>query len=206
MALVAHPTPERRGPVRLAAATVVVIAVAASLLGLEVAHAAAAPTLVATLRDPVNDVKAGDVDLTSVAVSRQDGNLVVRFTVRRPITDNVSYTASVATGVASWALVARRGGHVDSFLLYDLTTGGTSKVTGTISGRTATVRAPIAQLSGVTNATLGRVRAYFRAEPVRNRSGVADRAASTGPTVWFCLTDRKPRPRWGRCIWPGETR
>jgi hypothetical protein len=206
MAVVANPTLGRRRVMLLVAATVVVTVIAASLLGLAAAHAAVASTLVATLRDPVNDVKAGDVDLTSVAVSKQDGNLVVRFRVRRPITDNVSYTASVATGVASWGLVARRVGHVDSFLLYDLTTGGTSEITGRISGRTATVRAPIAQLSGTTNATLGRVRAYFRAEPVRGRSGVADRAASTGPTVWFCLTDRRPRPKWGPCIWPGQTR
>ena len=73
-------------------------------------------------------------------------------------------------------------------------------------GRTATVRAPIEALGGQTNATLGRVSAYFRAEPVGGRRGDADRAANTGPTVWFCLTDRRPRPKWGPCIWPGQVR
>ena len=64
----------------------------------------------------------------------------------------------------------------------------------------------IAQLAGQTNATLGRIRAYFRAEPVGGRNGDADRAATTGSTIWFCLTDRRPRPSWGPCIWPGQTR
>ena len=82
---------------------------AASLLAGAVAHAAtAAPA--ATLRDPANDVRAGDIDLTSISVSKRNGALVVRFTVRRPITDNVSYTASVGAGTGSWALVARRSG------------------------------------------------------------------------------------------------
>ena len=122
---------------------------------------------------------------------------MVRFTVRKAITDNVSYTASVRSGNGSWALVARRGAGVDSFLLYDLTLGRTTTVTGAIEGRTATVRAPIEALGGQTNATLGRVSAYFRAEPVAGRRGDADRAANVGPTVWFCLTDRRPRPEMG---------
>ncbi len=130
----------------------------------------------------------------------------MRFTVRTPITEDVSYTASVKAGVGSWALVARRGGGADSFLLYNLATGTTTPVTGSIRGRTATVTAPFAQLGGPTAATLGRVSAYFRAEPVGGRSGKADRAATTGPTVYFCLTDRKPRPKWGPCIWPGQVR
>ena len=185
---------------------VVVLTCASSLLGGVVALAAspaAAPA--ATLRDPANDVRAGDVDLTAVSVSKRAGDLIVRFTVRKPITDDVSYTASVAVSAGSWALVARRGGGVDSFLLYDLTNGTTTPVTGSINGRTATVRAPIGELGGQSNETLGRVRAYFRAEPIRGRSGEADRAA-TGPTVWFCLADRKPRPKWGPCIWPGQIR
>ena len=95
---------------------------------------------------------------------------------------------------------------VDSFLLYDLTFGRTTSVTGAIQGITATVRAPIEALGGQTNASLGRVSAHFRAEPVGGRSGDADRAASTGPTVYFCLTDRRPRPKWGPCIWPGQIR
>ncbi len=128
----------------------------------------------------------------------------MRFTVRRPITDNVSYTASVGAGSGSWALVARRSGGADSFALYNLSTGQTTNISGQIAGRTATVRAPIAALGGPTNATLGRLSAYFRAEPVGGRSGDADRAATTGPTVWFCLTDRRPRPKWGPCIWPGQ--
>jgi hypothetical protein len=160
----------------------------------------------ATLRDPANDVRAGDVDLTSISVGKRGEALVVRFTVRKPITDDVSYTASVGAGLGSWALVARRGGGADSFLLYDLSTGSTTPVTGAIRGRTASVAAPIAQLGGQTAATLGRVRAYFRAEPIGSRSGSADRAATTGPTVYFCLADRKPRPKWGRCIWPGQVR
>ncbi len=53
---------------------------------------------------------------------------------------------------------------------------------------------------------VGRVSAYFRAEPVGGRTGTADRAASAGPTVFFCLTDRRPRPHWGPCIWPGQVR
>ena len=77
---------------------------------------------------------------------------------------------------------------------------------GTIDGRTATIRAPISGLGGQTNGTLGRVQAYFRAEPVGGRSGATDRAASSGPTIWFCLTDRRPRPKWGPCIWPGQVR
>ena len=130
----------------------------------------------------------------------------MRFTVRRPITDNVSYTASVKAGAGSWALVARRSAGVDSFLLYNLATGTTTTVSGAIDGRTATVRAPISGLGGQTNGTLGRVQAYFRAEPVGGRSGATDRAASSGPTIWFCLTDRQPRPKWGPCIWPGQVR
>ena len=179
---------------------------AAPMLGGAVAHAAGVATPAATLRDPVKDVRAGDIDLTSVSISKRDGALVVRFTVRRPITDNVSYTASVKSGAGSWALVARRGAGADSFLLYDLSTGTTTNVTGAIAGRTATIRAPISELGGQTNSTLGRISAYFRAEPVGSRNGDADRAASTGPTVWFCLTDRRPRPRWGPCIWPGQIR
>jgi len=186
-----------------------VLACAASLLARAEAQAttsAAAAVPAATLRDPANDVRAGDVDLRSISVGKRDGALVVRFTVRRPITDNVSYTASVKTGAGSWALVARRSAGSDSFLLYNLATGTTTPVAGAIEGRTATVRAPIETLGGPTNETLGRVQAYFRSEPVGGRSGDADRAATTGPTIWFCLTDRRPRPKWGPCIWPGQLR
>jgi hypothetical protein len=180
---------------------------AAVLAGGGAAHADTAPApAAATLRDPANDARAGDLDLTSVAVSKRNGALVVAFTVRRPITDRVSYTASLAADGGSWALVARRSAGADSFLLYNLSTGTTTKVAGAIVGRTATVSAPIDELGGQSNATLGRVSAYFRAEPVGSRGGTADRAATTGPTVWFCLTDRRPRPRWGPCIWPGQTR
>ena len=127
---------------------------AGSLLGSAVALAAtAAPA--ATLRDPANDVRAGDIDLTSISVSKRNGALVVRFTVRRPITDNVSYTASVRSGAGSWALVARRSGGADSFVLYNLSTGQTTTISGQIAGRTATVRAPIAALGGQTNADAG---------------------------------------------------
>ena len=101
---------------------------------------------------------------------------------------------------------ARRGGGADSFLLYNLSTGSTTPITGAIRGRRATVTAPIAQLGGPTTASLGRVSAYFRAEPIGGRTGNADRAATTGPTMYFCLTDRKPRPKWGPCIWPGQVR
>ena len=190
-----------------AVVAVAALVCAVSMLGRAVARAASpAAVPAATLRDPRNDVRAGDLDLTSVSVSKRNGALVVRFSVRRPITDNVSYTASVAAGIGSWALVARRGAGTDSFLLYDLSAGRTTPITGVIAGRTATVRAPISELGGQTNGTLGRVRAYFRAEPVGGRSGDADRAASTGPTIWFCLTDRRPRPKWGPCIWPGQVR
>ena len=192
-------------------AAVAVLVCTAALLGRAGAHAAisgviAATVPAATLRDPANDVRAGDIDLTSISVSKRNGALVVRFTVRRPITDNVSYTASLKAGAGSWALVARRSAGVDSFLLYNLATGTTTTVAGAIDGRTATVRAPISGLGGQTNGTLGRVQAYFRAEPVGGRSGATDRAASSGPTIWFCLTDRQPRPKWGPCIWPGQVR
>jgi hypothetical protein len=190
-----------------AVAAVSVLVGAAALLGHAVARAASAAAVpAATFRDPANDVKAGDVDLRSISVGKQNGALVVRFTVRKPITKNVSYTASVKSATGSWALVARRGAGVDSFMLYDLTFGRTTSVTGAIQGRTATVRAPIEALGGQTDAALGRVSAYFRAEPVGGRSGDADRAANTGPTVYFCLTDRRPRPKWGPCIWPGQVR
>jgi hypothetical protein len=207
MAPLSKSTSQRRAVrVRVIAAAAVLVG-AASLLGAAVARgatAAAAPP--ATLRDPANDVRAGDIDLTSISVSKRNGALVVRFTVRRPITDNVSYTASLRAGAGSWALVARRGAGTDSFLLYDLSLGRTTAVTGVIEGRTATIRAPISDLGGPTTQTLGRVGAYFRAEPVGGRSGATDRAATTGPTAWFCLTDRRPRPRWGPCIWPGQIR
>lgn len=134
----------------------------------------------ATLRDPANDVRAGDIDLTSISVGKRRETLIVRFTMRKPITDNVSYTANVKAGAGSWALVARRGGGADSFLLYNLSTGSTTPVTGAIGGRTTTVKAAISQLGGQTPATLGRVSAYFRAEPIGGRSGDADRAATTG--------------------------
>ena len=114
----------------------------------------------------------------------------MRFTVRRPITDNVSYTASVKAGAGSWALVARRSAGVDSFLLYNLATGTTTTVSGAIDGRTATIRAPISGLGGQTNGTLGRVQAYFRAEPVGGRSGATDRAAF-GPTIRSASRDRR---------------
>jgi hypothetical protein len=179
----------------------------AAVLGRLVTPAhAEAPAAPATLRDPANDVRAGDVDLRRISVSKRDDALVVRFTVRGPITNNVSYTASVKAGAGSWALVARRSGTIDSFLLYNLSTGMTTPISGVIAGRSATVRAPIDSLGGPTNATLGRVQAYFRAEPVGGRGGDADRAATTGPTVFFCLTDRQPRPKWGPCIWPGQVR
>jgi hypothetical protein len=192
---------------RVVAAVSVLVCAAAGLLGHAVALGArAADVPAATFRDPANDVRAGDVDLRAISVGKQKGALVVRFVVRKPITDNVSYTASVRSGTGSWALVARRGAGVDSFLLYDLTFGRTISVTGAIQGATATVRAPIEALGGQTTASLGRVSAYFRAEPVGGRSGNADRAANTGPAVYFCLTDRRPRPKWGPCIWPGQSR
>ena len=209
MAPLTHSTSRTRGQRLGVIAAVAVLVCAASLLGRAGAHAAssivaAAAVPAATLRDPANDVRAGDIDLRSIAVGKRNGALVVRFMVRRPITDNVSYTASVKAGAGSWALVARRSAGVDSFLLYNLATGTTTTVSGEIDGRTATIRAPISGLGGQTNGTLGRVQAYFRAEPVGGRSGATDRAASSGPTIWFCLTDRRPRPKWGPCIWPGQ--
>lgn len=203
MGPVSNSTSQRSGAgLRVVAAVAVIVC--ASMLG-AAAHAGTdAAIRAATLRDPAHDVRAGDIDLTSISVSKRDGALVVRFTVRGPVTDDVSYTASVRAGVGSWALVARRSAGADSFLLYNLSTGATTNVTGAIEGRTARVRAPISQLGGQTNETLGRLSAYFRAEPVAGRSGDADRAATTGPTIWFCLTDRRPRPRWGPCIWPGQ--
>jgi hypothetical protein len=187
-----------------AVAALVCAAVLLGRAGARTAIAATGAVAPATLRDPANDVRAGDIDLTSISVAKRNDALVVRFTVRRTITDNVSYTASVKAGAGSWALVARRSAGVDSFLLYNLATGTTTTVSGAIDGRTATVRAPIASLGGQSNGTLGRVQAYFRAEPVGGRSGATDRAASSGPTIWFCLTDRRPRPRWGPCIWPSQ--
>jgi hypothetical protein len=188
-------------------AAVAVLVCAGALLGRLVTPAhAAVPVSPATLRDPANDARPGDIDLTAISVGKQNGDLVVRFTVRRPITDNVSYTASIKAATGSWALVARRSAAVDSFLLYNLSTGTTTTISGAIRGRNASVRAPISMLDEQTSATLGRVQAYFRAEPVGGRSGAADRAGASGPTIWFCLTDRRPRPAWGRCIWPGQVR
>ncbi len=202
-----HSTSRPRGTgLRLIAAVAALVGAASLLTQTAGAGATAESVPPATLRDPANDVKAGDLDLRSISVAKRNGALTVRFMVRKPITDNVSYTASVKAGGGSWALVARRGAGADSFLLYNLTTGTTTPIAGTIKGRTATVSAPIDELGGQTNGTLGRVSAYFRAEPVSSRTGGADRAATTGPTVWFCLTDRKPRPKWGPCIWPGEVR
>ena len=132
----------------------------------------------ATLRDAAGDVRAGDLDLTSVSVAKTSGNLVVRFTVRKPITDNVVYTASVKQGTGSWALVARRGGGDESFTLFDLSSGLRTAVSGTIAGRTATISAPILML-GQTDATLGRVQAYFRAEPANGRNAQTDSVATT---------------------------
>ena len=201
--------PHPRGVWALVVTIVVLLGCAALLSGTAVAQPdATTVALAATLRDPANDVQSGDIDLTSIAISKRNDTLVVRFSVRKPITNNVSYTASVKAGAGSWALVARRGASAgsDSFMLYDLSTGRTTNITGQISGRTATVMAPISELDGQTSATLGRVSAYFRAEPVGGRKGAADRAASTGPTIWFCLTDRRPRPKWGACIWPGQIR
>ena len=97
-------------------AAVAVLVCAASILVQPVEPAqAAAAVPAATLRDPANDVRAGDIDLTSISVSKRDGALVVRFTVRRPITDDVSYTASVKAGAGSWALVARRSAETRLF-------------------------------------------------------------------------------------------
>ena len=207
MANAANSTSRGRGAGRGVGAAVGVLVCALWILGVGVVDASTAVGgQAATLRDPPNDVRAGDIDLTSISISKRAGALVVRFTVRRPISDDVSYTASVGAGAGSWALVARRSSGADTFLLYNLSTGTTTSVTGVIEGRTATVRAPISELGGQTNDTLGRLRAYFRAEPVGGRSGNADRAATTGPTIWFCLTDRRPRPRWGPCIWPGQIR
>lgn len=194
------------GGARLLVASAGLACAALALGGAVASSATSTSPAAATLRDPANDVRAGDIDLTSISVGKRGEALVVRFTVRKPITDDVSYTASVKTGVGSWALAARRGGGTDTFLLYNLATGSTTPVTGAIKDRTATVTAPIAALGGPTAATLGRVSAYFRAEPVGGRGGNADRAATTGPTVYFCLTDRKPRPKWGPCIWPGQIR
>ena len=211
MAPLSHSTSRARGQRRRMLAAVAALLCSAALLAGADAPAAtsgltAATVPAATLRDPANDVRAGDVDLRAISVGKQNGILFVRFTVRRSITDDVSYTASVKAGAGSWALVARRSAGVDSFLLYNLATGTTTTASGAVDGRTATVRAPIASLGGQTNGTLGRVQAYFRAEPIGGRSGAADRAASSGPTIWFCLTDRQPRPRWGPCIWPGQVR
>jgi hypothetical protein len=140
-------TSQRSGAgLRVVAAVAVIVC--ASMLG-AAAHAgtdAAVPA--ATLRDPAHDVRAGDIDLTTISVSKRDGALVVRFTVRGPVTDDVSYTASVRAGVGSCALVARRSAGADSFLLYNLSTGATTNVTGAIEGRTARVRAPISQPGG----------------------------------------------------------
>ena len=72
----------------------------------------------------------------------------MRFAVRRPISDDVSYTASIGAGAGSWALVARRNAGTDSFLLYDLSTGTTTTIAGVIKGRTATLRTPISELDG----------------------------------------------------------
>ena len=142
-----HSTSRARGQrLRVIAAVAVLVcaAVAARACRRACGHAAhRRDRPAATLRDPANDVRAGDIDLRSISVGKRNGALVVRFTVRRPITDNVSYTASVKAGAGSWALVARRSAGVDSFLLYNLATGTTTTVSGAIDGRTATVRAPI---------------------------------------------------------------
>ena len=104
MTPVPNPTSLRRRVSLRAVAAVSVLVCAAALLGHEVARGATAAAVpAATFRDPANDVRAGDVDLRAISVGKQNGDLVVRFTVRRPITDNVSYTASVRSGAGSWA-------------------------------------------------------------------------------------------------------
>ena len=126
----ARTTHERDWARLLAASTTLLCASFA--FGGAVASAATSASPAATLRDPANDVRAGDVDLTAISVGKLGGALVVRFTVRTPITDGVSYTANVKAGGGSWALVARRGDGADSFLLYNLSTGSTTPVTGAI--------------------------------------------------------------------------
>src|SRR4051812_48951222 len=88
----AHAAFESRGGRRVslrAVAAVSVLVCAAAFLGDSVAlGATAAAVPAATFRDPVNDVRAGDVDLRAISVGKQKGALVVRFTVRKPITDN----------------------------------------------------------------------------------------------------------------------
>ena len=156
-----------------------------------------------------HDVRSADLDLTSVTLSKRNGNLIVRFMVRGAITDDVSYTADIATGLAWARVVARRVSGKDSFVVSGA--GRMGDVTGEIRGRTATVTAPVSSFRAVGGGTLVRVRAYFWSVPAGNRKGMGDTAPDIGAAqtpsgiVWFCLSDLHPRPNFGPCLWPTAT-
>ena len=72
-------------------------------------------TLRVTLDDKANDAGPADLDLPSVSLAKRDGRVIVRVTVRGPITDNASYTTDMAIGVAYTRVVAKRKAGRDSF-------------------------------------------------------------------------------------------
>ena len=156
------------------------------------------------VRDPANDVRAGDVDLRAISVG--SGTAPGRAVHGAREDHRQRRATPQASGQATGRGRSSRGEAPESTPSCSTTSrsGGQQPSPERSRGATATVRAPIEALGGQTNATLGRVSAYFRAEPVAGRLGDADRAANVGPTVWFCLTDRRPRPKWGPCIWPGQ--
>ena len=207
MAPVSNPTSQRRRVSLRAVAAVSVLVCAAALLGHAVARGATAAAVpAATFRDPANDVRAADVDLRSISVGKQNGALVVRFTVRKPITRQRELHRK--RQVRYRVLGARRKARRRRRLLPALRPHAREDNQRHRSD-------PGAHRDG-QGSDRGPRRADERdarprqrllpGEPVGGRSGDADRAASTGPTVWFCLTDRRPRPKWGPCIWPGQVR
>jgi hypothetical protein len=221
-----HSLRQRPGnrPARVGSAAVVAL-IAGGMLYATVATAATPKSNgAATLADPVGDVRAADLDLTSVSLSKRDGNLVVRFTLRGKIADNVRYTADVALNIASARVVAKRVAGRDSF--YVDGDGGRAPASGRIQGRTVMVIAPMSSYmrsARLLAETLVRVRAYFWSQPAGQRSDgkkvdywsqptggrkngeIVDWAPQVGAPipVWFCLSDLRPRPRFGPCLWPG---
>ena len=144
----------------------------------------------------------------------------MRFSVRGPVTNNVSYTADIGMGVLFAQVVARRTAGKDVFVVHD-PSARTVEVTGSIKQRTITVTAPISRLQ---LGTLERVRAYFWSQPTGSRwdgkdvgywsQPVGDKrngqkvdwAPQIGKPIptWFCLSD--PHPRYGACISPTQNR
>lgn len=136
-----------------------------------------------TLSDRQDDVKAADLDLTSMSATRTGNNLVVRFTLRGPVTKDVIYGFNLRVGSDEIDISAKRAAGTTSFFVFRWSDSQNVYVTGKISGRTATVIAPLVALG--TSARKFRVWAV--AEPTKGRRGGGDRAPNGAKTVSFSL-------------------